>query len=592
MNLIRSLGRKIYPSFFLLLLAVSCVCTLCSVLLIRDFLRQQVGLQLETHAGLVRNLLENRLNRDVGQLDAWCRNAARGLNIRITVILASGHVVGDSDAVAAAMDNHADRPEISGAISEGIGSSTRYSYTLKQDMMYVAVPVRRNGKVWGVVRAAASVASVRHLLAPEYRKIVYYGIAVVLFSVLVGCILSSRIARPLEALRQGLLRLQKEGDLRYRLRITGLPEIVAVAEAVNQITARCTDRLDEVTEQLREFESIFSSMIEAVIVIDPEGRVIRANRAAARLFGFTPEAAVRRDLQELVRHVDVQQFMETTLNSGAPVEGVITLRGGGKKILRVHGSLLRSGTGRAAGALFVFHNITRLKQLENMRREFVANVSHELRTPITAISGFVETLRNGAMHDPENAVRFLEIIARNVKRLYAIIEDLLSLSQIEQGEQQGCIPLAWGSVRAVLEDAAVVCRNSERGKNIQIRLECDAALRAEINADLLGQAVINLLDNAIKYSKTESMVTVRAEQKADEVVIAVEDSGCGIAREHLPRLFERFYRVDKARSCKLGGTGLGLAITKHIILAHQGTISVDSTPGKGSTFFIRLPRRR
>jgi len=234
--------------------------------------------------------------------------------------------------------------------------------------------------------------------------------------------------------------------------------------------------------------------------------------------------------------------------------------------------------------------VTRLRRLENVRRDFVANVSHELKTPITAIRGFVETLLDGAIDSKEDARRFLEIIIRQSERLQSIIEDLLSLSRIEQESEKGGIELQEGPVRSVLLSAIQSCEPTAQQKSVELQLVCDDALRSRLNAPLLEQAVVNLIDNAVKYSPENSVVLVQAMSRGDQVVIEVRDQGRGIAREHLPRVFERFYRVDKARSRKQGGTGLGLAIVKHIAQAHGGRVTVESEPGSGSTFRLHLPQ--
>jgi two-component system phosphate regulon sensor histidine kinase PhoR len=261
----------------------------------------------------------------------------------------------------------------------------------------------------------------------------------------------------------------------------------------------------------------------------------------------------------------------------------------GEKYLQAHGTVWRDGKGESLGAIVVIHDVTRIKKLENIRRDFVANVSHELKTPITAIKGFVETLREGSVTDPAEQENFLGIIARQADRLHAIIEDLLRLSRIEQDGDRGQIELQTHKVREVLEMAASDCAGRARDRSVDIRIDCPKDLTAKVNGQLLEQAVVNLLDNAIKYSETSKAIHVEAVAENGTLLIHVRDQGCGIPQEHLSRIFERFYRVDKARSRKQGGTGLGLAIVKHIAQAHKGSIAVQSQIGKGSTFTIRLP---
>lgn len=240
------------------------------------------------------------------------------------------------------------------------------------------------------------------------------------------------------------------------------------------------------------------------------------------------------------------------------------------------------------GAVIVLHDITRLHQLEIVRRDFVANVSHELRTPITSIKGFVETLRDGGIHSLEDTEKFLGIIARQTERLNSIIEDLLTLSELEQTER-GNIGIEFTQLKNVMHGAIAICEPKASAKDVQINLQCDEDLKAKINAPLLEQAVINLIDNAVKYSEAKSSIEISVKAEDTAITISVTDHGCGIEKVHLPRLFERFYRVDRARSRELGGTGLGLSIVRHIILAHGGKVSVESVPGKGSTFSIFLP---
>jgi two-component system phosphate regulon sensor histidine kinase PhoR len=318
-------------------------------------------------------------------------------------------------------------------------------------------------------------------------------------------------------------------------------------------------------------------------------RILNLNPGAGRIFGLIPENARGRTLLELSRNNDLLHFTSSALSATAPIESEIVIHDPDARFLQAHGSVLRDGQGRSIGAVVVLNDVTALRRLETVRRDFVANVSHELKTPITSIKGFVETLLEGAMADPQEAERFLRIVQRQADRLHAIIEDLLNLSRIERDAEAGDIALEAGAVRAVLIAAVQSCETQARARGIRIEWDCDPGLTAWINAALLEQAVINLIDNAVKYSPDGGAVRVDAALQDAGIVIRVTDEGQGIEAKHLPRLFERFYRVDKARSRKLGGTGLGLAIVKHIAQAHRGIVTVESTPGAGSVFSIQFP---
>jgi two-component system phosphate regulon sensor histidine kinase PhoR len=325
-----------------------------------------------------------------------------------------------------------------------------------------------------------------------------------------------------------------------------------------------------------------------VLAIDARQRIVGINRAAADLLGVDLDDVVRRPLQEVVRNPDLRRFALTAIDCREPVEDDVVLRGDRDRTLRLRGTALRDVSGEG-GAVIVLNDVTDVQRLESVRRDFVANVSHELKTPVASIKGFVETLLDGAADDPAANRRFLEIVARQADRLAAIIDDLLSLSRIEQSEGKGNLPLEPTRLADVI--AAVIADCGPRAADRSIRLEtrCAEGLVADVNPPLLEQALINLVDNAIKYSDPGAGVWIAVEQADAGLVVRVSDEGCGIEAEHLPRLFERFYRVDKARSRKLGGTGLGLSIVKHIVQAHGGTVAVESEPGVGSTFTIRLP---
>jgi two-component system phosphate regulon sensor histidine kinase PhoR len=362
-------------------------------------------------------------------------------------------------------------------------------------------------------------------------------------------------------------------------------------------------QLRTIQRQLNEQDAVLQSMMEGVLAVDNDERLLRLNAAAARLLRVDGDRVQGRPIQEVIRNVELQRFIARLLASRAPQEGEVILRDepqsagrpnsgalvAGERFMQAHGTVLRDEQGRGIGALVVLNDVTRLRRLETVRREFVANVSHELKTPITSIKGFVETLLDGAWQNPDDARRFLEIVAKQSERLNAIIEDLLVLSSLEQETTDGRAVLGDGGVCEVLQAAVQVCAVKAAEKGVAIAIDCPAGLRAPMNAPLIEQAVVNLIDNAVKYSESGQSIDISARTTPDGLVIRVRDHGAGIAPEHVPRLFERFYRVDRGRSRQQGGTGLGLAIVKHIAKAHGGTVTVESKVGEGSTFEVTLP---
>jgi two-component system phosphate regulon sensor histidine kinase PhoR len=455
--------------------------------------------------------------------------------------------------------------------------------------MYVAVPMTVKEGLAAVVRTAIPVTAMDRTMNEIYWHLARAGLLIAFVAAVLSLIVSRRISRPLEEMERGARRFAR-GELGRRLPIAGSEEIAALAEALNQMAAQLDERLRLVVRERNEREAMLGSMVEGVLAVDTAERIIRLNRAAARLIGVSAAEVQGRSIQEVVRKVDLQRFVRQILQEEGPVEGDLVMHSDeGERFLQAHGTRLRGDQGQQIGALIVLNDVTRLRRLENLRSEFVANVSHELKTPVTAIKGAAETLLSGALEDPKGAERFIGIVAKQADRLGAIIDDLLALSRIEQEAGLEGVVLEEGSLRPVLEGAMQTCAMAASEKNIRINLFCVPELRARINAPLLEQAVVNLLTNAVKYSDKGGRIVVDASLHADRVMIKVQDFGCGIDPQHLPRLFERFYRVDRARSRALGGTGLGLSIVKHIVQSHGGEVVVNSIPGKGSVFTIILP---
>lgn len=582
---------QIYPSYVLIiLLALVAVSGLFSGTL-RDFYLEQVRLDLEARGRLFEGQSVPLLaSGAMEELDQLCKTFGQATATRFTVILPSGRVVGDSVEDPGRMENHARRSEIAAALQGETGSSIRRSRTLQESMMYVALPAHGGQQVVGVVRAARAVDAIDLALQGVYREVAWGGLAVVVLAALVGFFLSRRLSRPLEVMKQGAEQFA-QGRFDRKLPAAGSREICALAGAMNLMAGQLDERIKTIIRQRNEQQAVLTSMVEGVVALDNEERILHMNRAAADLLAVSPESVEGRRLQEVVRKADLQRFVGRALASASPLEGEVVLPGeDGDRFLQAHGTVLRGGDGRNIGVLIVLNDVTRLRRLENIRRDFVANVSHELKTPITGIKGSVETLLDGAVEQPGDARRFLDIIAKQAERLNAIIDDLLELSRIEQNEGDHAITLQPVPLAMVLQTAVHACEVAAREKDIELELACEEGLSAAINPPLLEQAVINLIDNAVKYSGASSQVRIEARRVGREVAILVRDQGCGIEREHLPRLFERFYRVDKARSRRAGGTGLGLSIVKHIVQAHHGRVTVESVPGEGSVFSIYLPQ--
>ncbi len=515
---------------------------------------------------------------------------ARASESRITVIRPDGTVFLDSASDPAAMDNHSDRPEVREALAGRVGKAVRFSDTLQRDMLYVAFAVEVEGRTDAIVRMSVGVMSITEALGDVYWQVAVGTLIVAILSAGVSLLVSRRISRPLEAMRQGAERFAR-GDLSQELTVPDTVEIGGLAEAMNEMASQLDARIDTVTRQRNEREAILASMVEGMIAVDIEGRVISVNDAADRMLGGTVAEAVGRTVAEAIPNKELRDFIGRTLTEKVQAEADIVGRESGDLYLQAHGTVLRDPDGREMGAVVVLNDVTRMRRLERVRSDFVANVSHELRTPITSIKGFVENLRDGAVGNPERAARFLKIIARQADRLNAIIEDLLLLADVEKDTESDGPLVEAADMARVLNEAAEDCAPAAQDRGITVNVDCPKDLTAKVNPILVEQAVTNLVDNAIKYSGEGSTVEVNAMRGESGVEISVSDHGAGIAADQLPRLFERFYRVDKARSRQLGGTGLGLAIVKHIAEAHGGSVSVESAPGKGSVFTIRLPSR-
>lgn len=474
----------------------------------------------------------------------------------------------------------------------GIASRSRYDGASGRRSLEVAVPIGTRRPPVAIVLATADAAESDRDLATWQRRLLAGCLGTAACAVAAGYVLARRVTRPIDELRAAAARLAG-GDTTTAVPATEVAELADLATALSRLRTQLVERGLTIGRQGTQQEAVLGSMIEGVLAVDARQRLLGINRAAADLLDVDPDDCAGRPLIDVIRNPDLRRFALTAIDCRAPVEDDLVLHGPRDRTIRLRGTALRDASGEG-GAVIVLNDVTEMKRLEHVRRDFVANVSHELKTPIASIKGFVETLLDGAMDDPADTSRFLGIVARQADRLAAIVDDLLALSRIEQSEGAGNLPVETVPVASILTAVTLDCGPRAADRSIRLEVDCPANLAATLNAALVEQAVINLVDNALKYSESGKTVWLSAAASEPpgprELVLRVRDEGCGIEPIHLPRLFERFYRVDKARSRNLGGTGLGLSIVKHIVQAHMGAVSVDSEPGVGTTFTIRLPR--
>ena len=576
--------RRYVGYFIIIALAVGVISLSAGILFRRDAYNRTIGI-LDRANTVTWNILTST---EYDTIDDYINRIAVD-DVRITIIRSDGIVVADSQADISKLDNHADRPEVLSALNGVPGRSKRYSDSLGEDLVYVAMPLVDLSNGSYVIRSAMSVQDIDKALGEILGRIAFTGIITFLALSMLSFLSERRIIAPLADIQKAAEAFSG-GNLDYFLSIPGPEDVRVVAETLNDMAEALKYRLNEITKGKNELAAVFSSMMEAVVVLDESLSIRHINRSALKIMELPESDVYGRSLIETFMNSDLQSLAEETLASQSPVERDITFNGDRNLILHAHGTRIPPADDKTSGnaIVLVMNDITRTQHLENMRRDFVANVSHELKTPITNVKGYLETLADGVMDDPETAKRFLAISIRNADRLNAILDDLLSLSRLEQQGGEG-LEFEIRPLDDIIGGAFQYCTLKSSDKGIDMRFEGEKNLLASVNTLLMEQALNNLIDNAVKYSNEGAVVTVHIEKNGGMADISVIDEGIGIPAKDLPRIFGRFYRVDKARSRELGGTGLGLAIVKHIAIVHRGSVKVNSELGRGSTFTISVP---
>lgn len=527
---------------------------------------------------------------DGAEIKARAQQYAESLNVRVTIISPTGVVLGESEAEPEEMENHLDRPEIQRALNGQAGTEIRYSSTLQTEMLYSAAPIEWGGEVIGAARTAVPLAAIRRADTQLQRTILIATGIATLLTILVGLLVAAYTVYPLKRLTNTAQRVAR-GELVEIASPTRQDEVGQLQQSIQQMAYHLRAQINDLSTERSKLEAVLSNMTDGIIIVDPEGVVQLTNPAAARLFGAeagemampAPDGLVGRSLIEVVRSHQVVELWRKCRATGE--QQSLTLETTPERLF-VQAIVTPLEKALPNMTLLVFQDLTRVRRLETVRRDFVSNVSHELRTPLASLKALAETLQEGALEDPPAARRFLQRMETEIDNLTQMVHELLELSRIESNK----VPLKMLAVTPCELASPAVERMQLQAERAGLRLsmDCPESLpRVKADPQRIAQVLVNLIHNAIKFTSPGGAIHISARQQEKQVIFSIRDTGAGIPPDVLPRIFERFYKVDRARSG--GGTGLGLSIARHIIEAHGGKIWADSTVKAGSTFFFSLP---
>ena len=588
----KRLHHKIFWAYLLPLLGGLLVLNLFLVYSLDRFLLSQKAAELKRLDAAVSNEVDLPAleARDIAVLNPWCDETGQRLGVRVTLIDPEGKVVGDSEVSweeLAGMENHASRPEVKAARDAGFGTDARMSQTVGIRFLYGARKLVSGGKGVGYLRLAIPLVEVEGVRRRVHGFMALGSLLAVLVATLAGYLTSRQVSRPLKQMAETAQRIGA-GDFAAQAPSWSRDEVGTLGGVLNRMRDRLREKIAESEAGRKEIEAILEGMVEGVVAFDLEGRVLFANRAAGRFLGFEAAAVPGKLFLEVCRLPELHTFSKTVIAEGREIHKELSGFTPGEQVWEVVGVPLAGVRGEPRGGLMVLHDVTETKHLERLRQDFVANVSHEMKTPLTAIRGFAETLLEGALKDKANNRAFVERIRSQAERLESLLDDTLSLARIEQGEAPLSLgPVDWENLVSRVVEAFEVAAG-ERGLSYQAQVEPDLP-EVEGDGKLLEQVIGNLVDNAIKYNRSEGKVLLSVSRIGEKGVrVTVEDTGIGILKDDQPRVFERFYRVDKTHSRELEGTGLGLSIVKHIVERHGGRVGCESETGKGSRFWFEL----
>jgi two-component system phosphate regulon sensor histidine kinase PhoR len=571
----------------IIILIIACMAALGIYLTssVRNSQLDNLRFQLEQEAKITAEATLPSLLGQGESPDALAKKLGQEIDSRITIIAPDGTVLGDSVEDPATMENHSTRPEVMDALVTGIGDSTRFSTTLNEQMMYVAVTISNQDVVVGIARVALPLSTVEANVSHVTRTIILATVIITVLAVLATWIITRTMTRPIRALTKASKGIST-GQLGQKITITTKDEIGQLAQAFNEMSANLKTTVDTISTEKAKLANILNSIADGVIMTDADGNVLLANRVAGKLFGFKEEGVVGKPVIEVVHDHEVEDVLKLCLKTDT--EQTTQFESGvARRFLRAIVVPVNQQN-KLSGALVLLQDLTELKNLQTMRRELVGNISHELRTPIAGIKAMVETLRDGAVNDKKTTADFLARIESEVDRLSQIVAELTQLSRIESGQAE--LKKEPVNLNALVDEVLGEMSPLAERRQVKLLKQLSPDLPpVPADRDRIKQTVINLVHNAIKFNKPAGKVTVSTDYNNKSVNLSVADTGIGISKDDLPHVFERFYKVDKARTT--GGSGLGLAIAKHTVQAHGGEIHAQSEEGKGSSFTFTLPRQ-
>ncbi len=578
----RSLFAKIFFSYLVIIILSFFVLNVFIRDEIKEFMTAKIERELLADTELIN------LN-PTEKLSAQVQRIAEIADARVTLVDARGVVSADSEKDVTVMENHLNRPEIQEARLRGTGSSMRYSQTLGVEMIYVAVPIKAGGRITGYVRLARPLHDVQNVISKVYRSFFVSMIVVAALSLIIALIYSYRLSRPIKAMEQFTERLRLGDPVGTIILNTG-DETSTLAGNINYLVEELRNKIKLANEEKSKLMTAFTSMNEGVLIVDGQGVVEFVSPVLSNMLAIQYEDVSGRTLMEAFLSVDLQKVFIEYKEKRENISREITMGDTDPVILNVSISAVQDHPDEEK-TMIVFHDVTRLKKLEKIRVDFVANVTHEIRTPLTAIIGYLETIKDGAINNVDETKKFIEISLKQAQRLNRLVEDLLIISNIEMKETK--LNLEDISLNASMNNVISLMEAKAKLKNITIQnnmRENMAPVKAD--RDRLAQIFVNVLDNAVKFTPEGGTVVISEDETGDHNVISVSDTGIGVPQDEIGRLGERFYRVDRSRSRELGGTGLGLSIVKHLMMAHGGKMEIESTFGRGTKVSLSFPCKK